>query len=53
MFFETAFLDELMTVGWGKKETQFQGSAGKQAAAEVTEVRFFSKSMLDLLLTAY
>lgn len=29
---------QFITVGWGKKETQFHGSAGKQAAKQKTEV---------------
>ena len=29
---------EFMTVGWGKKETQFHGSEGKQAARRQKEV---------------
>lgn len=29
---------QFITVGWGKKETQFHGSAGKQAAKEKNEV---------------
>ena len=33
-FGEAAFV----TVGWGKKETQFHGSEGKQAAAKKAEV---------------
>ncbi len=32
-------LAEFVTVGWGKKETQFHGSEGKQAAAAKPEVR--------------
>lgn len=32
------FKDEFVTVGWGKKETQFQGQAGKQAAFEKKEL---------------
>ena len=31
---------EFMTVGWGKKETQFHGSEGKQAATRKTEVHY-------------
>lgn len=31
------FIDEFVTVGWGKKETQFQGQIGKQAAFEKKE----------------
>ena len=27
-----------MTVGWGKKETQFHGSEGKQAASKKVEI---------------
>lgn len=29
---------QFITVGWGKKETQFHGSEGKQAAKAKTEV---------------
>ena len=29
------FLAELITVGWGKKETQFHGSEGKPTAADL------------------
>lgn len=29
---------QFITVGWGKKETQFHGSAGKQAAKVKNEV---------------
>ena len=32
---------EFITVGWGKKETQFHGSEGKQAAVRKAEVRLF------------
>lgn len=34
---ETFGEGEFMTVGWGKKETQFHGSEGKQAAKEKLE----------------
>jgi len=27
-----SFLEQSVSIGWGKKETQFHGSAGKQAA---------------------
>lgn len=30
---------QFVTVGWGKKETQFHGSAGKQAAQIKNEVQ--------------
>lgn len=29
-----------MNVGWGKKETQFHGSIGKEAAKQKSEVRY-------------
>lgn len=38
---------QFITVGWGKKETQFHGSAGKQAAkvkAEVTVGKYVKKN---------
>lgn len=31
-------LEKPITVGWGKKETQFHGSQGKPTAADVQEV---------------
>ena len=31
---------EFITVGWGKKETQFHGSVGKQAATLKPEVGY-------------
>lgn len=34
------FLGKFITVGWGKKETQFHGSEGKQAAQRKIQVRF-------------
>lgn len=38
MYLFTCFIAELITVGWGKKETQFHGSVGKQAATVKPEV---------------
>lgn len=35
-------LGKFITVGWGKKETQFHGSEGKQAAQRKAAVRFCS-----------
>ncbi len=35
-------LDKFITVGWGKKETQFHGSEGKQAAQRKSAVSFCS-----------
>lgn len=32
------FAGKFITVGWGKKETQFHGSEGKQAAQKKTQV---------------
>ena len=32
---------EFVTVGWGKKETQFHGSIGKEAALVKSEARYF------------
>lgn len=34
------FAGKFITVGWGKKETQFHGSAGKQAAQKKIQVSF-------------
>lgn len=39
---------EFITVGWGKKETQFHGSEGKQAAHKKTD---FESSLYLFLLT--
>jgi IKI3 family len=36
--FLVKFSVQMMAVGWGKKETQFQGSAGKQAAFKTNSV---------------
>ena len=33
------FAGRFITVGWGKKETQFHGSEGKQAAQRKLQVR--------------
>ena len=35
---------EFMAVGWGKKETQFHGSEGKQAAHQRKEVSHFCEN---------
>lgn len=32
------FVAEFVSVGWGKKETQFHGSEGKHAASKKVEV---------------
>jgi elongator complex protein 1 len=32
------FAEKFVSVGWGKKETQFHGSEGKQAARKQKEV---------------
>lgn len=41
-FLIVLFSDDLITVGWGKKETQFHGSEGKQAAlVKATLVSYF------------
>lgn len=32
------FIGKFITVGWGKKETQFHGSEGKQAAQKKIQV---------------
>ena len=41
-YFTIVSLAEPITVGWGKKETQFHGSAGKEAAKQKrAEVWYF------------
>lgn len=42
IFFHISFIAEFITVGWGKKETQFHGSVGKQAATAKPEVKIDS-----------
>lgn len=37
-----------MNVGWGKKETQFHGSLGKEAAKQKSEVSYLPKSRNNL-----
>ena len=39
---------EFMAVGWGKKETQFHGSEGKQAAHQHKEVSHFCERRMKL-----
>ena len=41
------FAAEFVTVGWGKKETQFHGSEGKQAAAKKEAVQLGVKDSDD------
>ena len=35
---------EFVTVGWGKKETQFHGSEGKQAAVVKAQVQYIDRN---------
>ncbi|VDK50873.1 unnamed protein product [Anisakis simplex] len=46
----TAGQSELMSVGWGSRETQFQGPSGRKKLDEVTAVKF---SLLLLLLLSF
>lgn len=34
------FSEEFVNVGWGRKETQFHGSLGKEAAKQKSEVNY-------------
>lgn len=38
MLYVICFTGKFITVGWGKKETQFHGSEGKQAAQKKIQV---------------
>lgn len=46
-YFFVFWTAEFVTVGWGKKETQFHGSEGKQAAAQRETVQLEVRSTDD------